>query len=744
MGVRTVHANMAELLHITLADQREGAQQKLSDDLFWPSTELGQAIAYLAHKSAFPLTVNTEPVLQNKVSLMSPTDLSKDVLDGWITRFVDQMGLEAEPLQSTYADAAAFLANAGPVLLQLPPQERGGGIRFVALLRGGTRWLHLIAKDGSIQLVRPAALRAALWADLVERQRANIETMLQNAGVTVARRPQVQQAILQEILGASARQNGWLLRVPPRVGIQHHAQQSGMGGMVRRLVGGYFAQLLLTIGAWWMIGQAALAGHFDLGWLLGWALLLLTTIPFQAWMNLLQSELAIGVGAIFKQRLLFGVMQLEPEEIRHQGAGQFLGRVLASEMVEQLGLASGFVAILAFLQLAAAALVLAFGIGGWLHALLLLLWVAVSIGLSYLYWRRSQNWVDTYREMTNDLVERMVGHRTRLAQEGRDQWHTMEDQVLNHYQHLQRKLDVTEGALKALVPRGWMVIGVVGLLYALLFAHPSPVQIAISLGGILFAYQALTTIVLGLKSILGAHVAWQEIRTLFHAAGRAVLARSSTLPPRGAAAGTDHKGPIVTVRDVAFRYQTRGRPILQGCNLELYFGERLLLEGPSGGGKSTLAALLAGLRVPQSGLLLLHNVDQQTMGIATWRERVVAVPQFHENYILTGTLAFNLLMGRRWPPQPSDVAAAEALCRELGLGDLIDRMPAGMQQMVGESGWQLSHGERSRVYIARALLQDADLLILDESFAALDPENLERALQCVLARAKTLLVIAHP
>jgi ATP-binding cassette subfamily B protein len=70
-------------------------------------------------------------------------------------------------------------------------------------------------------------------------------------------------------------------------------------------------------------------------------------------------------------------------------------------------------------------------------------------------------------------------------------------------------------------------------------------------------------------------------------------------------------------------------------------------------------------------------------------------------------------------------------------------MPSGMLQMVGETGWQLSHGERSRLYIARALLQNADLVVLDESFAALDPENLQLVLQCVLKRAPTLLVIAH-
>ena len=90
------------------------------------------------------------------------------------------------------------------------------------------------------------------------------------------------------------------------------------------------------------------------------------------------------------------------------------------------------------------------------------------------------------------------------------------------------------------------------------------------------------------------------------------------------------------------------------------------------------------------------------------------------------------------------MAKARALCIELGLGALLSRMPAGLMQQVGETCWQLSHGERSRVFLARALLQDADLTILDESFAALDPRTLQRSLSFVLKRAATGLVIAHP
>jgi ATP-binding cassette, subfamily B, bacterial len=109
-----------------------------------------------------------------------------------------------------------------------------------------------------------------------------------------------------------------------------------------------------------------------------------------------------------------------------------------------------------------------------------------------------------------------------------------------------------------------------------------------------------------------------------------------------------------------------------------------------------------------------------------------------------GTLAFNALMGRDWPPRLDDLDEAERVCRALGLGPLLERMPAGLHQMVGETGWQLSHGERSRLYIARALLQRTDILILDESLAALDPQTLRRALDFVIEEAPTVLIIAHP
>jgi ATP-binding cassette subfamily B protein len=345
--------------------------------------------------------------------------------------------------------------------------------------------------------------------------------------------------------------------------------------------------------------------------------------------------------------------------------------------------------------------------------------------------------------MTHDLVERMVGHRTRLAQERPELWHSGEDQMLEHYLEVSRGLDRSGALLMALVPRGWLLLGFLGLAPAFVSGAGSPAALAVGIGGLLVSYRALKRLVAGLWQLVGAGVAWDQVSPVFHAAGRPQVHGSPAFACALRGNGASSRQAALQVNDLVFRYRDRGDPVLRGCSLEVHKGDRVLLEGASGGGKSTLAALLTGLRLPESGLLLLDGLDRHTLGSEGWRRRVVAAPQFHENHVLTGTFLFNALMGRRWPPQPKDITEMEDVCRELGLDDLLQRMPGGILQSVGESGWQLSHGEQSRLFIARALLQNADVVVLDESFAALDPENLRKSLRCVLSRAQTLLVIAH-
>jgi ATP-binding cassette subfamily B protein len=246
----------------------------------------------------------------------------------------------------------------------------------------------------------------------------------------------------------------------------------------------------------------------------------------------------------------------------------------------------------------------------------------------------------------------------------------------------------------------------------------------------------------GIWHLAEAWVAWRQVAPLFRAGARREPPGAPAFAVAHPSPGVD--APVLQAHDLTFRYSTRAEPVLKGVNLEIALGDRILLEGASGAGKSTLAALLVAMRAPDSGLLLSGGLDRPTLGAEGWRRRVASAPQFHENHVITGTFAFNLLMGRPdWPPRAEDVDMIEPLCRELGLDGLLERMPGGLRQMVGESGWQLSHGERSRLFLARALLQDASLVILDENFASLDPENLRRCLECARNRAPSLLVISH-
>jgi ATP-binding cassette subfamily B protein len=535
-----------------------------------------------------------------------------------------------------------------------------------------------------------------------------------------------------------------LLRTRPGSSFWRQLRSARLPGRLLGLAAAHFVEYFLWIVAWWLIGLAALEGRLDRGWMLAWALLLLTLVPLRLVATWLQGVIAIGAGGLLKLRLLAGAMRLDPEEVRREGAGHLLGRVIESEAVESLALSGGFLALVAGIELLMAAVVLGAGAGGGIHVLLLALWVALACAAAWRYFHNDSKWTLSRLEMTHDLVERMVGHRTRIAQQPREHWHDGEDQALEGYYGLSARMDRSAAWLTALVPRGWLLVGLAALVPSFVGGRATPASLAIALGGILMAFRALKGLAGGLWNLVGAGIAWQQVAPLFQAAARRESAGSPTLAVRrerdSDGAG---KRTVMEAHDLVFRYRDRGEPVLRRCSLRILSGDRILLEGPSGGGKSTLASVLTGLRTTESGLLLASGLDRQTLGAQGWRRRVAAAPQFHENHVLTATFAFNATMGRQRVLTSNDLAEVETICGELGLKDLLQRMPAGVLQMVGETGWQLSHGERSRLYIARALLQDPDLVILDESFAALDPENLRLALECVLRRARALLVIAH-
>jgi ATP-binding cassette subfamily B protein len=500
-------------------------------------------------------------------------------------------------------------------------------------------------------------------------------------------------------------------------------------------------EYVVWIAAWAMVGHGALRGRLDRGWLVGWALLLLTLAPLRSTVTWLQGQIAIRAGGWLKEYLLAGALRLDRDAAGRMGAGQLLGRVVEGEAMESLALGGGFLALISSIELAAAVVIAAIA-GTTLLVVLLVGWVLLSGVLIATYLGRCSWWTRTRLAMTDALVEHMVGHRTRLAQEPKEAWHESEDQSLESYVATSRSLDAFAPLFNALLPRGWLITGIAAIGPAFVVGAMSPERLAASLGAILLAVRAFRKLGAGAPLFLQAVVAWRQLRPLFKAAQRDEPRTSPALAC--SAARPRNRDVVLEARDVVFQYRDRAEPVLRGCSLQVRAGDRILLDGPSGGGKSTLASILAGVERPTAGLVLASGLDRVSLGPQGWRRRVASAPQFHENHLITGPLAFNLLLSRSGSITDSDIEEAETVCNELGLGELLKTMPSGIMQMVGESGWQLSHGERSRVLIARALLQKSDVVILDESFAALDTVNLRRAMACVEKRATAVLAIAHP
>lgn len=189
----------------------------------------------------------------------------------------------------------------------------------------------------------------ALSRPLVAPRLAAVDRLLAEAGVDELRHERARQALLQEQLGGQPLEVGWLLRPSPGSGLWRQLRHVRLWRYPLILLGASLALQGLTVGTWWIIGRGSLTGQFEWAWLVAWALLLFTAIPFQLLAAWTQSQFAYGVGAIFKQRLLYGALKLKPDDIRHQGMGQFLGRIMELEAVELLALNGGLTVLVALI-----------------------------------------------------------------------------------------------------------------------------------------------------------------------------------------------------------------------------------------------------------------------------------------------------------------------------------------------------------------------------------------------------------
>ena len=197
--------------------------------------------------------------------------------------------------------------------------------------------------------------------------------------------------------------------------------------------------------------------------------------------------------------------------------------------------------------------------------------------------------------------------------------------------------------------------------------------------------------------------------------------------------------PALEMVNVSFAYPGRTRPALDGVSFAVPSGRTVALVGPSGAGKTTVAALFLRFWDPATGVVKLGGHDLRTYGLDELRGQIALVAQ--DTYLFNDTLRNNILLARPGAGEAELVAAVD----QASLDDFVRELPDGLDTLVGERGAQLSGGQRQRVAIARAFLKNAPILILDEATSHLDTLNEQavRASLALLARARTTLVIAH-
>lgn len=219
----------------------------------------------------------------------------------------------------------------------------------------------------------------------------------------------------------------------------------------------------------------------------------------------------------------------------------------------------------------------------------------------------------------------------------------------------------------------------------------------------------------------------------------AVLARTPARPRQPATELPEVSCSALALESATIEFPDRAGPALGPLSLRVEPGRRLALVGPSGSGKSTALHALAGLVQLSAGRILLGDIDLREVDPEAWHRQVSWVPQ--RPHLFSGTLAENLRLG---DPEAEDAALAGAIAAA-GLDDLLARLPRGLDAVVGERGATLSSGERHRVAIARAVLHDGPVVLLDEPGSHLDQAGraaLARSLSPWLAH-KTVIVAAH-
>jgi ATP-binding cassette, subfamily B, bacterial len=371
-------------------------------------------------------------------------------------------------------------------------------------------------------------------------------------------------------------------------------------------------------------------------------------------------------------------------------------------------------------------------------ALLTVVVIVPTLTVVSLWFRRSSDRTygavrDRIADVMADLSENLSGIRTITA------YNRARHNVIAHRNIVRRYRDanVRTATINATYGPSADLIGNVGQIVVLAVGARMVRSGSLTVGSLAAFVLYLSAFFAPIQQIVQLYTVYQSGRAATLKL-REVLSDEPSVPEAADACDLPAIEGRIELRGVTFGYDP-ARPVLHDINLVIHAGETVALVGATGSGKSTIAKLITRFYDPSSGSVLIDGCDVRTVTLSSLRRQLGIVPQ--EPFLFAGTIRDNVSYGR---PDSTDADLAR-VCDMVGLTDLVERSPDGLDQVVHERGVSFSSGERQLLALARALQNEPRVIVLDEATSNLDLASeamVERALDAVLD-GRTAVIIAH-